>query len=68
MGDDCVGRIEDRLCRSVILLQADRPCAAVLLFKVQDIFDGSATEAVNTLVIITHHADIFVATGKERGK
>ena len=53
---------------AVILLQTDDPGAAVLLFKIQDVFDGGTAEAVNALVIVTDNTEIFVAPGQQAGQ
>ena len=65
MGNHGIRRIQDRLGGAVVLLQTDDPGTPVLLFKAQYIFNGGAPEPVNTLVVVTHHADIFVTAGKE---
>ena len=38
------------------------------MLKGKDIFNRRTAEAVNTLVVITHHADILILIGKKRGK
>ena len=60
-----VGGIQNGLSRPVVLLQTDDPGPGVLLLKRQDILDGSATETVDTLVIVTHHADIAPLPGQQ---
>ena len=62
MGDHRIGCIQNRLGGAIILLQADQAAAFILLFKIQNIGNGGATEPVNTLVIIAYHANIFITT------
>ena len=68
VGNHRIGCIQNGLGRTVILLQPDGSGTPVLLFKVQDILDGSTTETVNTLVVVTHHTDIFVAACQQAGQ
>ena len=60
-----VGGIQNGLSRPVVLLQTDDPGPGVLLLKRQDILNGSAAETVDTLVIVTHHADIAPLPGQQ---
>ena len=39
-----------------------------LVFKVQNILDRRAAEAVDTLVIVAYDTDVFVAPGQEGGQ
>ncbi len=39
-----------------------------MLLEIQNVFNGSAPEAVNALVIITHHADVFLTACQQRGQ
>ena len=68
VGDYRIGGIQNRLGGAVILLQTDGSASLVLLFKIQDIFDGCAPEAVNTLIVIAHNADIFISPSQQRGE
>ena len=68
VGDDGVRRIENRLRRAVVLLEADDLRAAVLLFKRQNIFNRRAAEFVDGLVVVTHDADVFISARKKRRK
>ena len=65
VGDHRVCGGEDGLSGAVVLFQADDPCAPVLLFKVQNVFDGRTPEAVDALVVVAHHADVLVAACKQ---
>ena len=58
VGDDGVGRIQNGLSGAVVLLQPNDPGTWVLLFKGENILNGSAPEAVNALVVITDYADV----------
>ena len=60
MGNHRIGRIQNGLGGTVVLLQADGAAAPVLLFKAEDIFNGSAPEAVDALVVVTYHADVLI--------
>ena len=55
-----VGGIKYRLSRAVVLLEADNLCVLILLFKAQDVFDGSAAEAIDALIVIADDAYILV--------
>ena len=56
------------MCGAVVLLQTDRPGVGILLLEIQDIFDISAPETVNGLVVVTHHAEILPPPCQERGQ
>ena len=43
------------------MFQANGAAAPVLLFKIQDIFNGGSPKPINTLVVITNDADIFIS-------
>ncbi|MPM45893.1 hypothetical protein SDC9_92585 [bioreactor metagenome] len=66
--DDGVGRVQNVLGRAVILLQPDGTGVCVLLFKVQDVFDVRAPKAVDRLVVVAHHAEIFAPARQQRGQ
>ena len=51
--------IQNALGRAVVLLQPDEARALILVFKIQDVLDRRAAEAVNALVIVTDDADIL---------
>ena len=63
--DDGVGRIQNVLGRAVVLLQANGPGGGVLLLEVQDVFDVGPPEAVDGLVVIAHHTEVFVPPRQE---
>ena len=56
------------LCRAVILLQTNNLCTVVLRLKIKNILNRRASEAINTLVVITDHADILIASGEQGSK
>ena len=68
VGDHRIGGIQNRLGRAVILFQPDDPGSAVLLFKIQNIFDGGAAEAVNALVVVANHTQIFITSSQQAGQ
>ena len=61
VADDSVGRVQNVLGRAVVLLQTDSAGAAVLLLEAEDVADVRAAEAVDALVIVSHHADVAPA-------
>ena len=63
--DDAVGGIQDIGGGAIVLFQANGLCAGIELFKVEDILNGSPTEAVDALVVIAHHADVALRTGEQ---
>ena len=68
VGDDGVGSVQNGRGGAVILLQPDGPCPPVLILEVQDVLDGGATEAVDGLVIVAHHAEVLVAARQQAGQ
>ena len=65
MGNHRVGRVQDGLSGAVVLFQADDLGIPVLLLKIQDVFNGRAAEFIDTLIVVAHHADIFIAAGQQ---
>ena len=45
---------------TVVLPQADDQRILILLFKIQYVFNRSAAEFVNALVVVAHNTDVFV--------
>ena len=68
MADHGVGRIQNVLGRTVILLQPDHSRTLILLFEAEDILNIGAAKAVDTLVVIAHHADIAVSPRQQAGQ
>ena len=68
MADDGVGGIQNILGGTVVLLQPDRANAPILLFKTQDILNIGATEPIDALIIIAHHADVAIASRQQTGQ
>ena len=68
VGNHRIGRIQNGLGGAIVLLQANGSAATILLFEAENVFDGGTAEAVNTLVIVSHHADILMATCQCRCK
>ena len=66
VGDDGVRRVQNRLCRAVVLLKADDLRAAVLRLKAQNILNRRAAEFIDALVVVAHNADIFIPTREQR--
>ena len=57
--DDCIGCLENVFGGAVILFQADDTRTLILLFKGQNILNGSTAETIDGLVIVTYHTNIF---------
>ena len=68
VANDSVGGVQNMPRGAVVLLQTDGTSTGVLLFKIEDIVNIRATETVDTLVIIAHHADVAVAACQQRGQ
>ena len=63
--DDAVGCVEDIGGGAVVLLQANRLGSGIELFKIENVLNGSATEAVDALVVIAHHTDVALRPGEQ---
>ena len=63
--NDAVGCVEDIGGGAVVLLQSDGLGAGIELFKIEDIFNGSAAEAVDALVIVAHHANVALRPSEQ---
>ena len=68
VGDHGVCRVQNCLRGAVVLLQADQLGVLVLIFKIQDVLDGRAAEAVDALVVVAHHAEIPVPARQQGGQ
>ena len=62
--NDRVCRFEYGRSRTVVLFKL-YDLSAELLFKREDILDGSASEAVDTLILITNDAQVSATLGKQ---
>ena len=60
VGNHLVGRVQNTLGGTVILLQFNHFRAWKRLLKVQNIHDVRAAEFIDRLIIVSHHADIPV--------
>ena len=60
MMDDSICRLQNFLRGTVILLQLNYGCIGKILFKIQNIADICPTPAIDALVIIPDHAEIFI--------
>ena len=60
MTDNPTGGLDDRLCRTIILLQADDPGTGEIIVKIEDITDLGAPPAVDRLVVVTDHTKVFL--------
>ena len=68
MADNGVGGVQNVLGGAVVLLQPDDTRTPELPFEAEDIGDVRAAEAIDALVVITHHADVFCLIGQQRGQ
>ena len=49
-----ISRLNNSLCRTVVLLQFEELATLILLLKVENVINIGSTESVDTLCIITH--------------
>ena len=68
VGDHRVGCLQDVLGGAVVLLQTNYPGALILLFKAQNVLNGSAADAIDGLIVVTHHTDILIPPGQQCGQ
>ena len=64
VGNHCIGRIQNMLRRTVILLQFDYFRIGKYMFKIQNILNICSAELVDGLIIITYHAQIVIFAGQ----
>ena len=60
LGDDRVGRVEDRLGGAEVLLEHDHLGVGEALLELQDVAHVGGAEAVDRLVRVAHHAEVAV--------
>ena len=58
--DDGVGRVEDRLGRSVVLLELDDLGVGVVGLEVEDVAQVRAAPGVDALVVVADHREVLV--------
>ena len=63
--NDGVRRVKNILRGTVVLLETDRARTLVFLFKIQDVGDVRAAEAIDALVVVADHADVAMAVRKQ---
>ena len=66
--DHTVGSIQNRLGRTIILLQLDHLCIRKCFFKIKNVVDIRTSELVNRLIIITDHTEISVLCRQQTDK
>ncbi len=59
VGDDAVGGIHDHLGGTVILFQFIKLVFRVIVLKIQDILNVGSAKRIDTLSVITYHANIL---------
>ena len=65
MLDDAVGCVEDVGGGTIVLLQSDGLGAGIELFKIENVLNGGAAEAVDALVVVAHHTDVALRPGEQ---
>ena len=55
-----VSRRDNVLRRAVVLLQLEKFALRIIVAEIQDVLDFGATERVDALRIVAHHANILV--------
>ena len=65
VGDDRVGRVEDRLGRAVVLLELDDLGAGEVALEVEDVADVGAAEAVDRLGVVADDRQVAVLLGQQ---
>ena len=58
--DDTVGRVNNGGRGAIILFQLAQFVARVIISEAQDILDAGSSERIDTLRVISHHADVFM--------
>ena len=58
--DHRIGRIQHHLGRTVILLQLHDAGLRIYLLKIQNVADIGATEFIDGLIVVSHHAKVPV--------
>ncbi len=65
VGDHVVGRAEDRVGRTVVLLEGHDPRLPEVALELEDVADVGSAEAVHALIWVADCADIPVLFGQE---
>ena len=65
MLDNGVGRVQDDIGRTVVLLQLDHLDLVVMLLQIEQIGNLGPAPAVDALVVVPHHAEIAVFLGEQ---
>ncbi len=60
MGNDAVRRVDDGLCRAVVLFKLEYLEFGVVAAEAEDILDAGSPESVDALGIVAHHAYVVV--------
>ena len=63
--DNGIGGVENIARRAVVLLETDGEGVLILLLKGENVLNGGASEAIDTLIVVAHHADVAVRRGKQ---
>ena len=64
LGDDRVGGIDYHLGGAVVLFKLEEVEVGIVAAEVEDILDIRATEGIDTLRIVAHHADVLQPGGE----
>ena len=68
MRNDRIRGGEDHLCRAIVLLQFDRPCLGIVLFKIHDIADIRAAPAIDGLIRVTYDTEVVMLLRQKFGE
>ena len=63
--DHFIGNIQDALGAAIVLFQLHHLYVVVVLLELQDILNGSPTEAIDALCIVTDHAYILMCGAQQ---
>ena len=64
LADQPVGGLQDSSRRSVILFEPNSPATGEILCEALDVFDPRTAPSIDGLVVVAHHHQVVVVTGK----
>ena len=68
VGDYGIGRIENRACRAVVLLELDHQRARKIFLKPVNVLDAGAAPAINGLVVVADDKGYAVVPASSRSQ
>ena len=66
MANEAISRLNNILCRTIILLQLKELALRIDVLKVKNVIDVRTTKTINALRIVAHHTDVLLLTGELR--